>query len=572
MKAKLYRQRRLDPDVERAAEKLDEGAESLLPVLQDVQAKRGYLDRNAIGATSDVLGVSDSHAFGLASFYSMLSTTPCSKNVVRVCDGPVCCLRGADDVRQAIETAVASQDVCVERTSCIGLCDQAPAALVGLEQCGPLDAPTSKDILTGPRCEPKCYSDAIDGEVRIAMERIGKIDPDDIDSAIESGAYRSLQQALQKAPGDVIEEISQSGLQGRGGAGFPTGRKWQFVAAEAGSSKYVVCNADESEPTAFKDRVLMENDPHRLIEGVALAAYAVGASHGFIYIRGEYEPAARRLENAIEQAEQRGWIGENIRGSDFSLTIHVHRGAGAYICGEETALLESLEGRRGMPRIRPPFPTSKGLFDKPTVVNNVETLCKIPSILEKGAEWYRSLGTENSPGTKMFTVTGHVKNPGAFEAPFGITLRQVIERFGGGMQDDSAFKMALTGGAAGTIVGVEALDVPLDFSSRHEGVSLGAGAIFVMDESVSVLTLLGWILKFFELESCGKCTPCREGTLVARQLIQRLERGDTHPDDESQLARLSKMLRVTSFCGLGQSVGWPIDSALANFPEEFRLP
>jgi NADH:ubiquinone oxidoreductase subunit F (NADH-binding) len=500
----------------------------------------------------------------------MLSTKPRDVEVVRVCDGPVCCLHDGEAMRAALDEAAEGRNVCVERTSCLGLCDRAPAALVGLKPCGPLSALSTDEILAGSCGKARSYADPLDGEVRVALQRIGKVDPDEIKSAIEHGAYESLKSALQSDAANVLKAVVDSGLQGRGGAGFPTGRKWQFVAQAVGSPKYIVCNADESEPAAFKDRVLMEDDPHLLLEGMALAALAVGASRGYIYIRGEYEPAARRLERAIRQAERSGWLGENIQSSNFSFTIHMHRGAGAYICGEETALLESLEGRRGEPRYRPPYPTTLGLYGKPTVVNNVETLCKIPAILAQGPQWYRSLGTSNSPGTKLFTVTGHVNRPGLFEAPFGITLQRVIEEFGGGMRNGSRFKMALTGGAAGTIVGPSALDVPLDFAAHERGVSLGSGAIFVMDESVSVPKLLRWLLHFFEVESCGKCTPCREGTLAARQIVHRLENDNARRDDIEQLARLSKMLRLTSLCGLGQSVAWPIDSALKNFPKEFQ--
>jgi NADH:ubiquinone oxidoreductase subunit F (NADH-binding) len=481
----------------------------------------------------------------------------------------VCCLHGGEAVRAAIDAAAAGRDICVERTSCLGLCDRAPAALIGLEPCGPLSESNANEVFAGWRGHASSYTEPLDGEMRVAMERIGRIDPDDIRSAIDHGAYQSLKTVLQGNPNNVLEAVVQSGLQGRGGAGFPTGRKWRFVADALGSPKYVVCNADESEPAAFKDRVLMEGDPHLMLEGMALAGYAVGASQGYIYIRGEYETAARRLERAIAHAEHQGWLGNDIQKSGFSFSVHLHRGAGAYICGEETALLESLEGRRGEPRIRPPYPTTHGLYGKPTVVNNVETFCKAPVILARGPQWYRSLGTASSPGTKLFTVTGHINRPGAFEAPFGTTLRQVIDQFAGGMQNGSKFKMALTGGAAGTIVGPSAIDVPLDFAAQENGVALGCGALFVMDQSVSVLKLLGWLLHFFEVESCGKCTPCREGTQVVRQIVERLQCRKVQTGDLDRLAQFSELLRVTSLCGLGQSVAWPINSAMTNFPEEF---
>jgi NADP-reducing hydrogenase subunit HndC len=313
----------------------------------------------------------------------------------------------------------------------------------------------------------------------------------------------------------------------------------------------------------------MQGDPHLLLEGMALAGYAVGAGEGIIYIRGEYGWIARRLERAIVQAEERGWLGRDIRGSGFSFRVHVHRGAGAYICGEETALLESLEGKRGEPRVRPPYPTTHGYHGKPTLVNNVETLCLVPPILARGADWFRSLGTPASPGTKVFTVTGCVNRPGAFEAPLGITLRQVIEQFGGGLYGGSRFKAALTGGAAGLLVPASLLDVPIDFDSGKQGVALGSGAMVILDESVHVPTLLAWLLHFFEVESCGKCTPCREGTREVRLICERIAGGVARTEDLAELRRLARLMSATSLCGLGQSVAWPVESALRHFADEF---
>jgi NADP-reducing hydrogenase subunit HndC len=403
------------------------------------------------------------------------------------------------------------------------------------------------------------------------MARIGRVDAESVDSAITAGAYQALDTALAKTPEDVLGAVDRSGLRGCGGAGFPTGRKWRMVAQANGSGKYVVCNADESEPGTFKDRVLMEGDPHLLLEGLALAGYAVGACEGVIYIRGEYEWIARLLERAIMQAEERGWLGRNVRGSGFSFRVHVHRGAGAYICGEETALLESLEGRRGEPRARPPYPTTHGHLGKPTLVNNVETLCLVPPIVARGPDWFRSLGTPDSPGTKVFTVTGCVNRPGAFEAPLGITLREVIERFGGGMRNGSQFKAALAGGAAGTFVPASLLDVPIDFSSGQQGVPLGSGAMLILDESVPVPTVLTWLLHFFEVESCGKCTPCRAGTREARLVCERIAKGRGSAGDLAELSRLARLLDLTSFCGLGRSVAWPVESALRHFDNEFAV-
>jgi NADP-reducing hydrogenase subunit HndC len=414
-----------------------------------------------------------------------------------------------------------------------------------------------------------CYAAPRPGEVRATMARIGQVDPDSVDSALAAGAYQALAAALGGPPADVLAVVDRSGLRGRGGAGFPTGSKWRMVAQADGPEKFVVCNADESEPGTFKDRVLLDGDPHLLLEGLALAGYAAGAGGGIIYIRGEYEWVARRLARAIAQAEDRGWLGDNIRGSGFSFRVHLHRGAGAYICGEETALLESLEGRRGQPRVRPPYPTTHGCHGQPTLVNNVETLCLVPPILLRGAGWFRSQGTADSPGTKVFTVTGCVNRPGAFEAPLGITLRQVLDRFAGGLRDGSRFKAALTGGAAGTFVPASMLDVPIDFTSGKQGVMLGSGAVVVLDESVPVPEVLTWLLHFFEVESCGKCTPCREGTREARLVCERIAKGQGGTKDVAELKRLARLLDLTSLCGLGRSVAWPVESALRHFGDEF---
>jgi NADH-quinone oxidoreductase subunit F len=569
MPSRPHRKKPSDPVVEDAVARYGADVESAVSIMRAAQDARGYLHADAIGALADQLRVPDSHAYGLASFYSMFSTGPRLRKIVRVCDSPTCLLAGGREVRAALETAASGGEWTIERTSCIGLCDRAPSTLVNEQACGPLTPDRAKAVLDGWRGEMPSYAEPLPGELRVTMARVGRIDPDSIDSALEAGAYRALQQALTVGPDAVLATVVESGLRGRGGAGFPSGRKWQVVVAADSGSKVVVCNFDESEPGTFKDRVVGEGDPHLLLEGMALAAYAVGAREGFIYIRGEYEWIARRLERAIEQAEERGRLGDAIQGSEFSFKIHVHRGAGAYICGEETALLESLEGNRGAPRIRPPFPATRGYRGRPTVVDNVETLCSLPAIVSRGAAWYKSLGTEHSPGVKLFTVSGHVNRVGAFEAPFGITLRQIVDHFGGGMRQASTFKMALTGGAAGTLVDASMLDVPLDYASSRQGVSLGSGAMLILDESVSAVALLGWLLRFFEAESCGKCTPCREGTREARILVERIGRGQGRTGDVEELNRLARMLGATSFCGLGQSVAWPIESALKHFGHEF---
>jgi NADH:ubiquinone oxidoreductase subunit F (NADH-binding)/NADH:ubiquinone oxidoreductase subunit E len=573
MRAQTYRSRRSDPTVDAAVAAHGASPDATLPVLHDVQvANGGSLSLPVLGAVADALRVNDARVYGVTSFYSLLSNRPHTGEVIRCCDGPVCMLHGADTVRAALEVAARGSGWVVERSSCLGLCDRAPAVLRGDAPCGPVEQGGAAALAAGGPGDPMpCYAEPRPGEMRVAMARIGRVDPDSIDSAVAAGAYGALNRALDGPPAAVLDAVGRSGLRGCGGAGFPAGRKWRMVAEAAGHPKYVVCNADESEPGTFKDRVLLEGDPHLLLEGMALAGYAVGAGEGIIYVRGEYEWIARRLERAVAQAGERGWLGDRIRGGDFSFRVHVHRGAGAYICGEETALLESLEGRRGEPRVRPPYPTSHGYHGQPTLVNNVETLCLVPAVVDRGPDWFRSLGTAGSPGTKVFTVTGCVNRPGTFEAPLGITLRQVIEQFGGGVRPGSRFKAALTGGAAGTVVPTSLLDVPIDFDSARRGVALGSGAVLVLDESVPVPTLLTWLLHFFEAESCGKCTPCREGTREARLACERIATRQGRAGDLAELKRLARLLDLTSLCGLGRSVAWPVESALRQFGDEFAV-
>ncbi len=350
-------------------------------------------------------------------------------------------------------------------------------------------------------------------EQRIVMERVGVIDPESIEDYLIHDGYQALVKAVtEMAPDEIFMTLEKSGLRGRGGAGFPTGTKWRFVKNAKGSKKYVICNADESEPGTFKDRLILEGDPHSIIEALAIAAYCVGADEGFIYIRGEYNIAQERVKKAILQAKEMGFLGEKIFGTDFNLELHVHSGAGAYICGEETALIESIEGKRGEPRARPPYPTTHGLWGKPTLVNNVETLANVPSILRHGAEWYRGFGPVSSPGTKVYTILGNVNATGMIEVPMGITLREVIAIYGKGMKNNKTFKLAQTGGSSGSIVPASLQDTPMDFDSfAKAGVALGSGALLICDADTCVVDLARVLLNFFRKESCGKCNPCRIG-------------------------------------------------------------
>ena len=401
------------------------------------------------------------------------------------------------------------------------------------------------------------------------LANVGKIAPNSLESALAHGAYQGFLKALEYAPEAVVAQIEASGLTGRGGAGFPVGRKWRFTAQAKNSPKYVICNADESEPLIFKDRVLINTNPQQILEGMAIAGYAIGANEAYIYIRGEYVQQAQQLQRAISQAEESGWLGDNIHGSGFTFHIHIHRGAGAYICGEETALIESLEGNRGEPRTRPPYPPTAGYHNLPTLVNNVESYAAVPAIMVHGADWYRGLSSAATPGTKLYMVLGHVNRIGLFEAPFGLTLRQIIDEFGGGMRSGSEFKFALAGGAAGLFVPPSLLDIPIDYAAAAKGVSLGAGAFLICDQRVSPANLLSKLLYFFKIESCGKCTPCRVGTHRAYEILYRMTTGKGQPGDVQELSGLADNLHDASFCGLGQSVPMPMRSALNHFAQEF---
>lgn len=411
-------------------------------------------------------------------------------------------------------------------------------------------------------------------EHRISLKNVGKINPSRIEDYMAVGGYEALRKALQTPPEKVIYEMIQSGLRGRGGAGFSTGLKKKFTSEAAcvllECMHYVVCNADEGEPGTFKDRIIMEGDPHLFIEGMIIAAYAVGADRGYIYIRGEYHKSIEMIHKALASARERGFLGNNILGSGYSLDIGVKLGAGSYLCGEELTLLESMEGKRGNPRIKPPFPAERGLFGMPTLINNVETLAQVPSIIINGAEWYKGLGTDKSPGTKIFAVSGAVNNPGCFEVEMGVTLRQLIYNFAGGMKDGKGFKTALLGGAAGTFVPKSLLDVRMDFEDLEENEAvLGSGAVIVMAEDQSILNMLHSILLFFEHESCGKCVPCRVGS---RQLLIMLEKIGKNGQNKDPLIDAllyqSEIMAKTSLCPLGQSPVLAIKSAVKHFRNE----
>ena len=412
--------------------------------------------------------------------------------------------------------------------------------------------------------------DTLPAEQRIVLERAGIIDPDSIEDYVIHNGYLALGKVLEEMkPDEVISFLKESNLRGRGGAGFPTGAKWSFVAGTKADKKYVICNADESEPGTFKDRLILEGDPHSIIEAMIIAGYAVGADEGYIYIRGEYKLAQTRVLNAIEQAREMGFLGENIFNSGHKFDLHIHAGAGAYICGEETALIESIEGKRGEPRPRPPYPTTNGLWDKPTLVNNVETLANVAPIIRNGAEWFKSFGTPSSSGTKVFTILGNVNTTGSIEVPMGITLHEVISIYANGMKNNAVLKLAQTGGSSGSIIPADLQDVPMDFDSfTKAGVSMGSGALLICSDETCVVDLAKVLLNFFRFESCGKCNPCRIGNQRAYQILTRISEGLGSLKDLDDLQDISKWLYEMSNCGLGQTAGSPLRDILKYFRAE----
>ncbi|MFN8505314.1 NAD(P)H-dependent oxidoreductase subunit E [Kouleothrix sp.] len=552
-----------------------QGRAGLLEVLHEAQAIfGGWLPRPAVERVASRLGLPVADVYGVTEFYEMFHTQPVGRTILRICQDAACALAGADALTEGVcrrlgvrpgETT-ADGAYTVEPVRCLGLCDRAPAALANLRRYAPLD-PAAPERLLGD--DPPPERQAFGGQIKVALANAGLAAPANLEAYRAQGGLAALEKALRTmAPAQVIDEVKESRLVGRGGAAFPAGQKWQLTASNPPGPRYVICNADESEPGAFKDRVLIENDPLRVLEGLLLACYAVGAERGFVYVRGEYRPGYERLAAAIEQLALAGYVGERILGSAFSCTIELRRGAGAYICGEETALMESIEGKRGFPRLKPPFPTTAGLWGRPTAINNVETLAKVPPIILYGGRWYANLGTPDSAGTKLFAVSGSVRRPGVYEVPFGVPLRHLIDDLAGGLRPGRALQAVLTGGAAGAFLTAEHLDTPLSFEGfRLVGGTIGAGTIMVFDDSVDMREVLARIGEFFAHESCGKCYPCQIGTQRQAEILRRAARRHGQPGDTIALAELGQVMSDASICGLGQAAALAIVSARRRWPD-----
>lgn len=553
-----------------------QGRTALIPALQAAQNMYGYVPEPVAVEIGRILHVPLADIYGVIDFYSMLYHHPVGEQVLRVCTDPACAAAGGEGVLAGIcrnmnvsagETS-ADNAITVERSPCLGLCDHAPAVLLNDEPLGPVRAAHPEHILEG---EGVRSSGVVGGTIRILTANCGTSSPTQLPDYEAQGGYQGLKIALQGSPEQVIAGIKSAGLVGRGGAAFPTGIKWESASAAPGDTRYVVCNADESEPGTFKDRVLMEGDPHLMLEGMIIAAFATGAHQGYIYIRGEYPYIYQIVGHAVSAARNAGYLGENIQGSGFDFDIELRLGAGAYICGEETALFESIEGKRGFPRVKPPFPTTHGLFNQPTVVNNVETLCNVPFIIKHGAEAFRQMGTESSPGPKLFCLSGDILRPGVYEIPFGVTLRELLFELGGGVANEGRLQAVLLGGAAGSFASPDQLDVPLSFEDMQSaGLLLGSGVVMVFDDTRDLREVLVQLGRFFAHESCGKCYPCQLGTQRQYEILERVAAGQKLPGDVERLADIGWTMADASLCGLGQVAATAVLSAQELWPDLFR--
>ena len=567
------------PRVSRQNRGTPERRSLLLPALHALQTRAGWISPGGLNHVARRLGVPPAEVFGVATFYALFSVEERPRTVVHVCDDVVCRVNGATEVAVSCRESIGpareeNEGLMWLKSPCLGLCERAPAVLVqkaGKYRPNEALAPATPDWIRASvgdqklQVEPAPVVGPPSG--RRLLARVGVVDPTSLDGYRALGGFVALRRAIEIGPALTIREIKEAKLLGRGGAAFPTGVKWEAVAQQPARPHYVVCNADESEPGTFKDRVLMEGDPFSLVEAMAIAGFAMAAERGFIYVRGEYPLAKARLENAIAKARARGYLGDNVMGGGFKFDLELRCGAGAYICGEETALFNSLEGKRGEPRSKPPFPVTYGLFGKPTGINNVETLVNVNVILGMGAAAYAALGTPGSTGTRLFCVSGHVERPGTYEVECGTPLSKLLD-LAGGLRRGRKIKAILLGGAAGGFIGPNELDLPLSFeAARERGVTLGSGVVAVFDQTVDLVDTLLRIAQFFRDESCGQCVPCRVGTVRQEEALHRIAlkrtRG-TVKDEIALLEEISTVMKDASICGLGQTAASVVQSAVTR--------
>jgi len=575
----------LDGHVARGGREARDRRHLLLPALHALQASAGWVSEGGLGYVAERLTVPPAEAYGVATFYAMFSTTPRARQVLHVCDDIACRTRGAEELCAELERSVGPEGEGSERTwkrsPCLGLCDRAPAALVqggGDRALAPVGADSLIGHLrgevaswvgtfgTGHPSAPQTGTEEGRRGLRL-LRRVGVVDPTSLDDYRAHGGYGALRRAIDLGPQGVIRELKDSRLLGRGGAAFPTGTKWELVATQPVRPHSFVCNADESEPGTFKDRVVMEADPFAVVEALTIAGFATGSEEGFIYLRGEYPHALAALTGAVEAARARGLLGADVMGEGFAFDVEIRRGAGAYICGEETALFNSIEGRRGEPRNKPPFPVTHGLFGRPTGINNVETLVNVLEVLRVGGPAYAELGTPDSTGTRLFCLSGDVERPGVYEVECGTPLRDLLA-LAGGVRGGRGLKAILLGGAAGGFVGPDDLDLPLSFEgAREAGVTLGSGVVMVFDEDADLVDTVLRIAAFFRDESCGQCVPCRVGTVRQEEALHRLVTGRTIGSREDEIAligEVAQVMRDASICGLGQTAASAVQSAISR--------
>lgn len=545
-------------DLERFLDSLHEKSRTnLLPSLLKAQELFQCIPEEASLLISNKLKVPPVQVYGLLDFYSLLHKEPQPDTVIQVCTSPLCSQNGAEKILKALEKKKDPERLKVEAVHCLGLCTNPPSALVNMKQVCHLKEDKIDDLINGKGASPVNSAYSSDP---VLTKRFGKNDPLSLLDYEKTEGFTGLKRALEMDKKDIIERVKSSGLLGRGGAAFPTGLKEESTAGGHEGETYVICNADESEPGTFKDRVLLHRDPYSVLEGMIITAYAVGSSRGFIYIRGEYKEAQEIFSQVIESAEKKGYLGDKIMGRDFQFSVEIRSGAGAYICGEETALFESIEGKKGYPRNKPPYPVDQGLFGQPTDINNVETFSYVSHILQK---------EKSSSGTRLFCLSGDVKRPGLYELPFGIRLSDLINEWGGGLRKDREIGAVILGGASGSFVPPDLMDIPLDAKSLKEaGLSMGSGVIMVFDDSHRKISLLRDITSFFNHESCGKCYPCRLGTRLQHQIISRFHEGVVYDDDLDKLRDIGLTMKESSLCGLGQTAASAVLSAISLYREE----